>query len=225
MVETGLVPPLQMMRHDIICSYYNIAQSNTCNRTMDNWTLLEHAVGQTMNWKMPLIMQPYGKFGTFILENKWWVFQMFSILFENAKVADNWTLIKSVAHFWMENYIFCFLLQSTYERHGILNHWQLGCLFNRLLRLITKKHESSLLLAFVRGIHLYSLTKGVQVDYPHKGPILWKSFPCHYIIMGDYCYHYKISVSKYHIKHGFYMMMTFQNIWKYKISKNCVVFI
>ena len=174
------------MGHYTIRSHYKIGQCNTCNRTMDNWTmtLLEHTVGQTIDWKSPFIMQPYGKFGTFILENKWWVVQMLSFLFENATVADYWILIKSVTHF-SETYIFCFPLKSIYGRHGISNHWQLGCLFYSLLRLTIKKHESSSLLTFVRGIHLDSLTKGVQMDSPHKGPILCKSFPCCYIIMGD----------------------------------------
>ena len=49
-----------------------------------------------------------------------------------------------------------------------------------------RKHQSSTSLAFVRGIHRWS------VDYPHKGPIMWKMFPfdeaykneCFFIIFG-----------------------------------------
>ena len=41
-----------------------------------------------------------------------------------------------------------------------------------------RKHQSSLSLAFVRGIHQW------QVDSPHKGPVTWKMFLFHDFSMG-----------------------------------------
>ena len=57
---------------------------------------------------------------------------------------------------------------------GIWNYWQL----NRLFRLITKKPSKLPYNSpFVRGIY------PSQVDSPHKGPVIWKTFPCLYVII------------------------------------------
>ena len=40
-----------------------------------------------------------------------------------------------------------------------------------------RKHQSSMSLAFVRGIHWW------QVNSPHKGPVTWKMFPFDDVIM------------------------------------------
>ena len=39
------------------------------------------------------------------------------------------------------------------------------------------KHKRSASLAFVRGIHRW------PANSPHKGPVTWKIFPCHDVIM------------------------------------------
>ena len=40
-----------------------------------------------------------------------------------------------------------------------------------------RKHQSSVALAFVRGIHLWPMKS------PHKGPVTWKMFPFGDVIM------------------------------------------
>ena len=45
-----------------------------------------------------------------------------------------------------------------------------------------RKHQSPVLLAFVRGIHWWS-------DSPHKGPVTWKMFPFDDVIMGPISLH------------------------------------
>ena len=59
----------------------------------------------------------------------------------------------------------------------ISNHQLHDCLLNRLFRRRSKKHQSSALLAFVRGIHRW------PVNSPHKGPVTLKLFPFDDIIM------------------------------------------
>ena len=59
----------------------------------------------------------------------------------------------------------------------ISNHWQLNCFFNRLFRLPSKKTWKSSLLVCCGHIHWWSM------DSPHKGPVMWKAFPCHDFIM------------------------------------------
>ena len=58
--------------------------------------------------------------------------------------------------------------------------WAWWCLKSSAIRLFTqtfiqgadqRKHQSSMLLAFVRGIHQW------QVNFPHKGPVTQKMFP------------------------------------------------
>ena len=63
------------------------------------------------------------------------------------------------------------------ERYGVSNHQSLECLFNRLFRRRSKKHQSSASLAFVRGIHR------LPVNSPHKWPVTRKMFPFDDVIM------------------------------------------
>ena len=42
-----------------------------------------------------------------------------------------------------------------------------------------RKHQSSASLAFVRGIHRW------PVNSPHKGPVTWKMYPFHDVIMAN----------------------------------------
>ena len=48
-------------------------------------------------------------------------------------------------------------------------HWHIYPLFNSLLSLTTKKHQSSAFLA--------------PVGFPHTGPVMWRVFSCHDAIM------------------------------------------
>ena len=63
---------------------------------------------------------------------------------------------------------------------GASNDGQLDCLLNSLFNLKQIKPKSSHYWPYVSGI--YS---------PHKGPIMWKAFPCHHIIVtfliNDHC--------------------------------------
>ena len=63
------------------------------------------------------------------------------------------------------------------ERDGVSNHQPHDCLLNRYSGADHRKHQSSASLAFVWGIHRWS------VNYPHKGPVTRKMFPFGYIIM------------------------------------------
>ena len=63
------------------------------------------------------------------------------------------------------------------ERHGISNHRRLSCVLNRLFRRESKKNQSSVSLAFVRGIHRW------PVNSPHKGPVTRKMFPFYDVII------------------------------------------
>ena len=67
---------------------------------------------------------------------------------------------------------------TSNEHHSVLNHWQIDCLFRLTNYKVNIKalHHGS----FVRGIHLS------PVDSPLKGPVIWKAFPCHDIIMIDW---------------------------------------
>ena len=56
------------------------------------------------------------------------------------------------------------------ERDGVSNHQPHDYLLNHLFRHRSKKHQSSALLAFVRGIHRS------PVNSPHEGPVTWKCF-------------------------------------------------
>ena len=76
--------------------------------------------------------------------------------------------------------------------HGASNDGQLDCLLNSLFSLKQIKPKSSHYSPYVSGI--YS---------PHKGPIKWKSFPCHHIIVtcliNDHGRVWYAIMSRYHI--------------------------
>ena len=63
------------------------------------------------------------------------------------------------------------------EPSGISNYQPHNCLLNRLFRGRSKKHQSSASLAFVWGIHRWS------VNSLHKGPVMLKMFPFDDVIM------------------------------------------
>ena len=63
------------------------------------------------------------------------------------------------------------------ECDGVSNHMPHDCLLNHLINADQRTHQSSWSLAFVRGIHWWS------VNSPHKGPVTQKMFPFDYIIM------------------------------------------
>ena len=62
-------------------------------------------------------------------------------------------------------------------RHGVWNQWQLDRLFNSWSMPISKETTKPASLALCKGNHRW------PVDYPHKGPVTWKTFPCHGAIM------------------------------------------
>ena len=57
------------------------------------------------------------------------------------------------------------------ERDSASNHQCLDCLLNRLFRIDQRKHQSFVSLAFVQGIHRWSMNS------PHKWPVTRKMFP------------------------------------------------
>ena len=61
------------------------------------------------------------------------------------------------------------------ERDGVVNHQPHDCLLNHLDQ---RKHQSSVSLAFMGGIHRW------RVNSPHKGPLTRKMFPLDDVIMG-----------------------------------------
>ena len=60
------------------------------------------------------------------------------------------------------------------RQHGVSDHLQLECLYNRF-RLTIKETSKLLITGPFEG---YSL-----VDSPHKGSVTWKMFPCHGVSM------------------------------------------
>ena len=63
------------------------------------------------------------------------------------------------------------------ERHCVSNHRHLDCLFSCLFRSHQRRHQSSVSLVVLRGIHRR------PVDSPHKGPVTRKMFLFDYVIM------------------------------------------
>ena len=59
------------------------------------------------------------------------------------------------------------------------NHWQLNCLFNSSFQPTMENIKAPHYWPFVRGIHQW------LVDSPHKGPVMWKAFPYHDVIMSS----------------------------------------
>ena len=72
-----------------------------------------------------------------------------------------------------------FIRVILYKCQRVSNHYQLDCLLNNLFRLTTTKENIQIphYWPFVRGIHQW------PVDSPHKGPAMWKTFPCNDMIM------------------------------------------
>ena len=68
------------------------------------------------------------------------------------------------------------------ERDGVSNHQPHDCSLNRLFRRRSRKHKSSALLAFVRGIHRW------PVNSPHKVPGTRKIFPFDDVIILLWCW-------------------------------------
>ena len=87
---------------------------------------------------------------------------------QNHHESNAWALCKSLQ--WRH-----------YGHDGVSNHRRLGCLLNRLFMCRWRKHQSSALLAFVRGIHRWPLNS------PHKGPVTRKMFPFDAVIMFSRC--------------------------------------
>ena len=69
------------------------------------------------------------------------------------------------------------------ERDGVSNHRRLDCSLRLLFRRISRKHQSSVPLAFVRGIHQW------LVNSPHKGTVTWRMLPFDDVIMWWYVHH------------------------------------
>ena len=69
----------------------------------------------------------------------------------------------------------------SHEHHSISNHWQLYCMINRLFRLTSKKTPKfcASLIPWWGG--------SPSVDFPHKGPVMQKLFPCHDITVECCC--------------------------------------
>ena len=87
------------------------------------------------------------------------------------------------------------------EHNGVLNHQPHDCLFSRLFRRRSKKHQSSVSLAFVWGIHRWS------VNSSHKWPVTRKMISFDDVIMlgivideylqwGEHAKHVKGTISR-----------------------------
>ena len=92
----------------------------------------------------------------------------------------HWWLVESL-HFmtliWHHCYG-CVSLQWRHNGHDVVsNHQPYHCLLNRLFSADQRKHQSSVSLAFVRGIHQR------PVNSPHKWPVTRKMFPFDDVIM------------------------------------------
>ena len=69
---------------------------------------------------------------------------------------------------------------TSHERQGVPNHWQLGCLFNSLFGLSTKKPlNCSTLLSLCEEDHW------LTADSLYNGTVMRKAFPCYDVIV---CY-------------------------------------
>ena len=65
-------------------------------------------------------------------------------------------------------------------RLDIWVHLLFDCLFSCLFRLTSKKHGSSVPLALCKANQQVT---GYWWIFPNKGPIMWKAFPCHNVII------------------------------------------
>ena len=74
------------------------------------------------------------------------------------------------------NFLYHHYSDITWASHG-----QLGYLYNNLFRLTTAKSQSSTLLILCEGNP--PLTHWSVEDSPHKGPVMWNTFPCHDVMV------------------------------------------
>ena len=75
---------------------------------------------------------------------------------------------------------FCFILNVLHcndEHHGVSNLWQFGCLFNSLFWLTWGQLNALPYWPSAKGIHQW------PADSLHKGPVMWKGFPCQEAVM------------------------------------------
>ena len=86
---------------------------------------------------------------------------------------------------------------------GVANHQPYNCL-PCYWGADQRKHQSSASLAYVRGIHRWS------VDSPHKGPVTRKSFTFDDVIMAEVEVRAYIMNSKWR----FNLLLLFTNFWK-----------
>ena len=85
-------------------------------------------------------------------------------------------------HEWATSEVFITIVLETLQwRHNdpysVSNHQQLDCLFSRLFRLTSNKHQSSTSLAFVRVIHRWPM------DFHQKRPVTRKILQSDDVIM------------------------------------------
>ena len=81
-----------------------------------------------------------------------------------------------------------------------------------------RKHQNSAPLAFVRGIHRWS------VNSPHNGPVTWKMFPFDDIIM---CYHDNSSHGIYYVRYArwplSYVTKDFDYLWYFSLENDAMI--
>ena len=94
---------------------------------------------------------------------------------QNCSPTDDFILIRKKP---TNSCVYISLLCLHDGRNGVSNHRRLDCLLDHLFRHRSKKkHQSSVSLAFVRGIHQW------MVNSPHNGPVMQKMFPFDDIIL------------------------------------------
>ena len=101
---------------------------------------------------------------------------------------------------------------TSHEHQIVWNLWQLNCFFNSMFRQATKKTlKVKLCIAglFVRGIH------PSPMDSLHKGPVMWKAFPCCNIIMWIWLSSYPICVD-----FCIYIYVCVQNVYAFDDDSN-----
>ena len=82
-----------------------------------------------------------------------------------------WTLLSGIGFFPICTAVFS--EQSSLQWHychGVSYHWQIDCSCNSFISQMTKQIlKFRITGTFVRGIQL--------LDFPHKGPVMWDTFP------------------------------------------------
>ena len=109
------------------------------------------------------------------------------------RILEVWQYMPNVVHFveasvYYRNDSIAWCIQlfppiavMSHEHHSISNHQQLDCMINRLFRLTSKKTPKfcASLIPWWGG--------SPSVDFPHKGPVMQKVFPCHDITVECCC--------------------------------------